>query len=243
MSLHRGDMSVIEGLQAESFLRLSFEVVVIVVTACLVFGAVSQVFLLIRMFYEGRGYIFRLIVWGIPCVVLTTMAIFRVYDLGPEVSRFLGLIPTIVVFQSCLEFTQGLLPDISMATAFIIDLARKALKRERRTEARFDIDLPLVYTRRRSSADCRGIASQISSYGFCLQDSQNLMRGEIIRFELEVEDDSVHGEASITWTKSLNNSDRKKTTFFTSGCHIISMAPHYRNTLRGYLRRLSIEET
>jgi hypothetical protein len=181
-------------------------------------------------------------VWGIPCVVLTTIIIFRTYDLVPEISRLLVLVPTIVVFQSCLEFTQGLLPDILTATAFIVDLARKALKRERRAELRFDIDVPLVYTRRRSSAECRSIASQISNCGFCLQASRNLMRGEIIRFELEVEDSSVHGEARIAWTKSVKNTDRRKALFSASGCHIISMASNYKHALKGYLKKLSVEE-
>lgn len=243
MSLHGDDISVIEGLQAESFLRLSFELVLIVVTVCLVFGAMSQVFLLIRLFYEGRGSLFRLTVWGVPSVALTAIAIFRTYDLGLEASFLLGLVPTIVVFQSCLRFTLGLLPDLSTAIAYIVTLARMALKRERRAERRFDIELPLAYSRRRSSTECRSIASQVSYGGFCLRDFQHLASGEIIKFELEVEDDSVHGEARIEWTKSVTEAGRKATRLFASGCRIVSMASNCRSILRAYLRRLSVEET
>lgn len=242
LSLHIVDMRAIEDLRAENFLMLSLEVILIVLTVCLVFGAVSQAFLLIRYFHEGRRFFYRLIVWGIPCVALTSVAIFRTYEIGPVASFLLGVGPTMVLFQSCLRFTPGLLPEISTVIGGAADLVQKGLKRERRDEPRYEVSLLLAYLRPRSSDALRSTASQISNHGFCIREPKDLVSGDIIRFELKVEEDSIHGEAMIKWIEHLSNAERKKARSSRSGCRIVSMAPQYRGVLRGYLSRHSLEE-
>jgi hypothetical protein len=132
LALHIVDASSIEGIRAENFLMLSLEVILTVLTVCLVFGAVSQVFLLHRYFFEGRGFFYRLIIWGIPCVALTALAISRTYETGPVASSFLAVVPTMVLFHSCLRFTPGLLPEIYTVIGGIIVRIRKGLNKERR---------------------------------------------------------------------------------------------------------------
>lgn len=242
LALHIVDIRAIEDLQAENFLMLSLEVSLIVLMVCLVFGAVSQVSLLIRYFYEGRGFFYRLIVWGIPCVALTAVAISRTYEIGPVASFLLGLGPTMVLFHGCLRFTPGLLPEISTVIGGIVVFAQKGLKKERRSEPRYEVSLSLAYHGPRSSDFYRSTASQISNHGFCLRDPKDLVSGDIIRFELRIEDDSILGEARIKWTKHLTNADRKKAHSSRSGCRIVSMATQYRGVLRGYLSRHSFAE-
>ncbi len=242
LDLHIVDVRAIEDLQAENFLMLSLEVILTVLMVCLVFGAVSQVFLLIRYFHEGRRLFYRLIVWGIPCAALTAVAISGTYEIGPVASLFLGVVPTMVLFQSCLRFTPGLLPEISTVVGGIGAIVQKGLQRERRDEPRYEVSLSLAYHGPRSSDFCRSTASQISNHGFCIGEPKDLVSGDIIRFELEVEDDSIQGEAMIKWIEHLANADRKKARSSRSGCRIVSMATQYRGVLRGYLSKHSLEE-
>jgi len=224
LALHIVDVGTIEGLLSENFLLLSLEIILAVLTACLIFGAVSQIFLLIRYFHEGRGFFYRLIVWGVPCVALTAVAISNIYERGLMASFLLAVVPTIALFQSCLRFTSGLLPDISTVIGDIMTLARKALKKEKRGEPRYDMSLLLAYHGPRSNGECRSTASQISNHGFCIREPKDLMNGDIIRFELKVEDDSILGEAMIKWTINLSNADRKEARSSRSGCRIVTMA-------------------
>ena len=242
LTLHIVDITAIEGLQGENFLTLSLRVILIVITVCLVFGALSQLLLLIRYFHEGRGFSYRLILWGIPCVALTAVAISRTYEIGPVASLLLGLGPTMVLFNSCLRFTPGLLPEISTVFEGIATLIQKGLEKDRRSEPRYEVSLPLAYYGPRSSDVCKSMAYQISNHGFCLREPKELVSGDIIRFKLKVESDSVLGEAKIKWSKDLDTADRKKARSSRSGCRIVSMATKYRGVLTGYLSRHSFAE-
>jgi hypothetical protein len=173
---------------------------------------------------KGEGFFYRLIVWGIPCVALTAVAISRIYERGPMASFLLAVVPTMVLFQSCLRFTPGLLPEISTVIGDITTLAQKALKKEKRGEPRYDMSLLLANHGPRSSDECRSTASHISNHGFCIREPKDLMNGDIIRFELKVEDDSILGEAMIKWTINLSNADRKEARSSRSGCRIVTMA-------------------
>jgi hypothetical protein len=66
--------------------------------------------------------------------------------------------------------------------------------------------------------------------------------GEITRFELNVEDDSILGEAMIKWTKDLTSADRKNARSSRSGFRIVSIAPQSRGILRGHLSRHSLAD-
>ena len=182
-------------------------------------------------------------VWGIPCVAFTTVAISRTYGTGPVTSLLLGAVPTMVLFQGCFRFTNVLLPEISTTMGGIAALTQKGFKKERRGETRYDMSLLLAYRGPRSRDELRSTASQISHHGFCIQDPKNLASGDIIRFELKVEDDSILGEAMIKWTKDVTAADRKKSRLSRSGCRIVSMATNYRGALRDYLSRYSLEES
>jgi len=242
LALHVIDIKAIEDLRAGNFLMLSLEIILIVLMVCLVFGAVCQVFSLIRYFYEGRGLLYRLTVWGIPCVVLTAAAISRTFEIGPVASLLLAVVPAMVLFQGCLRFTPGLLPEISTLIGGIAALVQKGLNKERRGEPRYEVSLALAYHGPRSSDFYRSTAAQISNHGFCIRNSKDLVSGDIIRFELKLEDDAILGEAKIKWITGLSNVDRKKARSFRSGCRIVSMDTQYRGVLRGYLSRYSLED-
>ena len=241
LSLHIIDIETIDALREGNFLVLSLEIVIAVLVVCLIFGAVSQVFSLTRYFYEGRGLLYHLIAWGIPCVVFTTVAISRTYETGLITSFFLGVVPTMALFQGCLRFTHVLLPEISTAIGGIAALVQKGLKKERRGETRYDMSLLVAYRGPRSSDLHRSTASQISNHGFCIQDPKKLASGDIIRFELKVEDDSILGEAMIKWTKDVTAADRKKYRLSRSGCRIVSMATASRAALKIFLGRHPLE--
>jgi hypothetical protein len=236
---HVADIAVIEGLRGENFFLLSLGVILAFIAACLVFGAVSRVFLLLRYFHEGRGFLYRLILWGIPCAGLTAVAISRAYEIGLVASFLFGVGPSMALFDKCLRFTPGLLPEISGAFGGLATLIRKGFERDRRTEPRYELYLPLTYYGPKSSEVQKGTAYQISNHGFCVQEHKDLVNDDLIRFKLRVEDESVRGEATIKWTKDLDTAERKKAQPSRSGCRIVSMATKYRGVLRDYLSRHS----
>jgi hypothetical protein len=242
LTLRIADMGTIDALRSENFLLLSLQVILTVLMVCLVFGAVSQVFLLIRYFYEGRGLLYRLIVWGIPCVALTAVAVSRTYEIGLAASFLLGVAPAMFLFQSCLRFTQGLVPELSTIIGDIAALAQKRLTRERRSEPRYDMSLLLAYRGPGTSNEYSSTASQISNHGFCLRDPKDLASGDTIRFTLNLENDSILGEAVIKWTKDVPAADKKTALASRSGCRIVSMATHHRASLKSFLSRNSMEE-
>ena len=94
VTLHIIDIGTIEDLRSGSFLMLSSEVILTVLLVCLVFGAVCQVLSLTRYFYEGRGFTYRVIVWGIPSVVLSAAAISRTFEIGLMGSFLLAVVPS-----------------------------------------------------------------------------------------------------------------------------------------------------
>jgi hypothetical protein len=235
------DIGTVEGLQAENFLELSIEVSLTVVTVCLVFGAVSQVFLLIRYLYEGRGLWYRFMMWGIPCIALTAAVISRTYGIGPVASSLLALPPTMVLFPRCLRYPNGLLPDISTVIAGIATLPQKRLRKERRAEPRYDMSLALAYRGPKSSGVYRSRASQISNHGFRLRKPKDLVNGDIIRFTLKIEDCSILGEAMIKWTKGFPPDGGKEARISRSGCRIVFMATKDQAALKDFLSRHSLE--
>lgn len=114
LTLHNADIAFIAKLQNQNFFILSLRVSLLVIKVCLVLGAVSQVFLMIRFVYDARSFFLRLILWGVPCAVLSSTAIYNTYEIGWSVSFFLGFIPSLILFNYCLRFSSGLLPEISI---------------------------------------------------------------------------------------------------------------------------------
>ena len=114
ITIHIADTTFIEELLDQNFFMLSLRVNLLVIEVCLILGAVSQVFLMIRYVYDARSFFQRLILWGIPCAILSSIAIYKTHEIGWLMSFFLGFTPSLILFNYCLRFASGLLPEISI---------------------------------------------------------------------------------------------------------------------------------
>jgi hypothetical protein len=257
-------IGVIESVQRQNFLMLTLRLTLIVVTVCLVLGAVSQALLLTRYLYDPQGFFGRLILWGVPCAGLTSFAICRTLNWGWATSFSLGLVPSLILFSFCFKFTSGLVPEISTVFRSVVSLTQEGLRRirkeevdtgrrsesrrkadlsaahhgaERRREPRYKVDLSIAYYGSEGSAIDQSIAYHISNHGFCLWQPKGVVPGDTIKFELRVENAPISGEAHIEWTSNPPTADEKKAPPAKAGCRIISVTEEDENVLRGYLNK------
>ena len=121
------NIEVIEDLQQQNFLVLILRITFFAISGCLTLGAVSQILLIKRYFYDPQGFFGRLIYWGIPCTALTSFAIHRILKLEWAASFSLALVPSLVLFNYCFRFTE-LVPEISALFKSIVSLTKEALK-------------------------------------------------------------------------------------------------------------------
>jgi len=236
LELYTPDLSAVEVLRAESFLTLSLRVTLVVIQVCLVLGALGQVSCLVSYLYAGRGFIQRLIIWGIPAVAFASIPISETYALGWEASVLLAALPTLVLFNSCIKFASELLPEIPDVFEGVVSIARKGLERDRRKEPRYEVTLPLAYSAPGMSGVQECMAYQISGRGFCIQGPADLARGDTIKFKMRVEDDFIHGAAKVRWTGNPGGVDAMTARLHQSGCLIVSMAKKHQVMLRSFLR-------
>lgn len=239
LSLHMVEMALIESLQDRNFFMLSFQVSFIVIKVCLVVGAVGQLFFLIRYLYDGRGFFGHLILWGIPCAALATIAIYRTYEIGWMASFLLGLVPSVVLFNYCLKFTSELVPEIFIPFKGSRRPAQSRVEKDERSEPRYMIKLPVTYYGSKSRDIHRGVADQISCHGFCLLAPKVELTGNIIKFKLSVDKNPVLGKARINWIRHAKSVDSRKAPSSRSGCRIVSMAEKHENLLTSFLRKQS----
>jgi hypothetical protein len=80
---------------------------------CLAISALCQVFHMARYFYQPRGFVMKIILWGLPLTAIVAIHIqdaFGLKQLGP--AYIVALVPTLCVFSGCFKFAYELLPEI-----------------------------------------------------------------------------------------------------------------------------------
>ena len=96
---------------------------------CLVTSALCQVFHIARYLYQPRGFVMKVILWGLPLTALVAIHIqdaFGLKQLGP--AYVVALVPTLCVFSGCFKFTYELLPEIGALIEKSIQIATQAIQ-------------------------------------------------------------------------------------------------------------------
>ncbi|MBN1931730.1 MAG: hypothetical protein JW786_09010 [Desulfobacterales bacterium] len=121
-----------------NLLSFACEITLSAFKICLAIGAFSQFFHLTRFFYLPGGFLYKIILWGLPLTATVAMHLQYLYEFEQfNLLYGLSIIPTLCVFTQCFEFTYELLPEaghlISQAlytAKNIIPLKFSALKKQ-----------------------------------------------------------------------------------------------------------------
>ena len=116
------------------------------------------------------------------------------------------------------------------------NLSAKGSDKGRRREPRYKVNLSIVYHSGCVCSDIDGsTADEVSNHGFCLWRPEEIATGDIIKFELGVENTPVFGSAQIKWSSNRGPVNKKKVPSSRVGCRIISMTKKYQDVLKDFL--------
>jgi len=101
--------NAINGLIHQNPLLFSCSISYGVAKICLLIAFISQLFLLKRWFYDPRGSIGRILLWGLPCSFITAL-----YLQGPFVNVMFAfcLLPCLALFTYCFKFVSQVVPGL-----------------------------------------------------------------------------------------------------------------------------------
>jgi len=97
-------------------LALSLELTLVTLATCLVLGTVCRLCFLTRLFYTGRGFFWRMAVWGPVAVLLSTYTVVTFLDLKWSFGFVLAVFPALCLFGICFQMAGHMLPELHVAT-------------------------------------------------------------------------------------------------------------------------------
>jgi len=93
-------------------LYFTIELTVASFAICLVLGAVCHFLHISHYLYHSRGFLGKLLFWGIPLTAVVAYYIKNAYGFSDwEVSCAITVVPTYLLFISCFTYSQSLLPE------------------------------------------------------------------------------------------------------------------------------------
>lgn len=96
---------------------------------CLVISALCQVFHIARYFYMPRGFVMKIILWGLPLTAVVAIHIRYALELQQfDLAYVAALVPTLCVFSGCFKFAYELLPEIGTLIKKTIQMATQAIQ-------------------------------------------------------------------------------------------------------------------
>lgn len=115
----------IEEVLRHRLFLLSLYVNVTAVKICLAGGLVGTLLSLVRYLHEYRGFLGRIIFWGLPFTFFTAYIIRPYYDLDWIPALSLSVIPSLILMSPCISLISELFPEIKTVLDSIISLARR----------------------------------------------------------------------------------------------------------------------
>ncbi len=115
----------IEGVLRYKPYLLSLYVNVAAVKICLAGGLVGTLLSLVRYLHEYRGFLGRIIFWGLPFTFFTAYIIRPHYDLDWIPALSLSVIPSLILMSPCIRLISELFPEIKTVLGSIISLAQR----------------------------------------------------------------------------------------------------------------------
>jgi len=96
---------------------------------CLSISAICQVFYIARYFYLPRGFIGKIVLWGLPLTAIVAIHIQLAFGLKPfGLTYVVALVPTLFVFSGCFKFTYELLPEIGTLIKKALQIITRAIQ-------------------------------------------------------------------------------------------------------------------
>jgi hypothetical protein len=109
---------MISDFLSQDIFHLCFGLTWVPFTSCCIACGILRIFHITSYLYEPRGRIVKIALFGLP---LTALAGWNLYQAQLAITfrqgYFLALLPTLVVFSSCFEYTSLLIPEIGETMA------------------------------------------------------------------------------------------------------------------------------
>lgn len=112
----RAGAEAIFELVGKNPLVLALELTLITLAIGLVIGAVSRLCFIMTLFYTGRGFFWRMAVWGAITVFFSTYAAVTFLGMQWRFGFVLSVFPALCLFGICFRLTRHLLPELDLAT-------------------------------------------------------------------------------------------------------------------------------
>ncbi len=98
-------------------------------TICLAISAICQVSHITRYFYLPRGFIGKIVLWGLPLTAIVAIHIQLVFGVKQfGLTYVVALVPTLCVFSGCFKFTYELLPEIGTLIEKSLQIITKTIQ-------------------------------------------------------------------------------------------------------------------
>ncbi len=119
---------------SRDFIRLAINLTLTSFAICLIIGILCKFFLITRYLYSARGYLARIIFFGLPLTYIVAFYMRYTGDFSHiDTAYTVAVIPVLCVFAGCFSFADEFVPDL---TDIIRSFSKKAdkLRQEKDTE-------------------------------------------------------------------------------------------------------------
>ena len=128
VNLHPQQAKMISAIISHDIAFLSLNTTLAAFVICMAVSAGCHVFYLSRLFYQSRGKVGKLILWGLPLTALVSMYVNNRLGFNSWTAVIpIAIVPTLCVFAYCFKFSEKLLPEIGDVIRVIFRYLKKAL--------------------------------------------------------------------------------------------------------------------
>ena len=126
VALHPRQTQMITAILSHDIASLSLDTTLAAFVICMAISAGCQVFYLSRFFYQSRGKIGKLILWGLPLTALVSMYANDQHGFDSWTAVIpITIVPTLCVFSYCFKFSEVLLPEIGDVIRMLFQYLKK----------------------------------------------------------------------------------------------------------------------
>ena len=109
---------------SRDFIRLAINLTLTSFAICLIIGIICKFFLITRYLYSARGYLVRIIFFGLPLTYIVAFYMRYTGDFSHiDTAYTVAVIPVLCVFAGCFSFADEFVPDL---TDIIRSFSKKA---------------------------------------------------------------------------------------------------------------------
>jgi len=108
---------------SRDFIRLAINLTLTSFAICLIIGIICKFFLITRYLYSARGYLIRIIFFGLPLTYIVAFYMRYTGDFSHiDIAFTVAILPVLCVFGGCFSFADEFVPDL-------VDIIRRSGKK------------------------------------------------------------------------------------------------------------------